>query len=264
MDAARKARNDSQSRPVLAGDKRYHMTKDAPPQRETELYTPVRDYLLTQGYAVRCEVHGCDIMASREDELIVIELKRAFSTALLVQATQRQRAADSVYVALPEPRSWKRSAHWRHVQHLLRRLELGLIWVAFGREEPRVEVVFHPLPFEREQQEHRRRAILREMAGRSGEYNQGGSYRRQIMTAYRENALLIACCLERHGQLSPRELRALGTGDKTQSILAHNYYEWFERVARGVYVLKPAGREALIAHPELVERLRARLDKAQR
>ncbi len=240
------------------------MTKNAAPRRETELYAPIRDYLLDQGYTVRSEVRGCDITASRNDELIVIELKRAFSTALLIQATQRQRVTDSVYVALPEPCGWKRSAHWRHVQHLLRRLELGLIWVAFDKGEPRVEVVFHPLPFERKQQGRGRRAILREMAGRSGEYNRGGSHRQQIITAYRENALLIACCVEQHGPLSPRELRALGTGAKTQSILTHNYYGWFERVARGVYALKAAGREALAAHAGLAAQLRARLGEAEK
>ena len=35
------------------------------------------------------------------DELIVIELKKGFSTDLLIQATDRQRVTDSVYVALP-------------------------------------------------------------------------------------------------------------------------------------------------------------------
>ena len=34
------------------------------------------------------------------------------------------------------------------------------------------------------------------------------------MTAYRENAIFIACCLEKEGVLSATELKGLGTGDK--------------------------------------------------
>ncbi|MGD0113094.1 MAG: hypothetical protein ABSD48_14630, partial [Armatimonadota bacterium] len=85
---------------------------------ETDLYRPVRDYLLAQGYIVRAEVNHCDITAVKGDELVVIELKKAFGTALLIQAAQRQRITDSVYVALPKQRP---SRTWRGAQHLLRR-----------------------------------------------------------------------------------------------------------------------------------------------
>jgi hypothetical protein len=235
--------------------------RTAPIVRETELYAPLHDYLCAQGYTVRSEVKDCDITATLDDELVVIELKRGFSTTLLIQATQRQRVTDSVYVALPEPPGWKRNMRWRRIQHLLRRLELGLIWVSFASTPPQVQIVFHPLPFERKHHARGRRAILKEIAGRSGEYNQGGSTRNKLVTAYRENALVIACQLDQQGALSPRQLRALGTGPKTQDILAHNYYGWFERVARGVYALSAAGRVALEAYPELLARLRAPRDE---
>jgi hypothetical protein len=72
------------------------------------------------------------------------------------------------------------------------------------------------------------------------------------MTAYKENAVYIACCLEMYGQLSPRKLRELGTGNKTQSILGKNYYGWFERVERGIYKLSKKGHEVFSMYPELV------------
>ena len=120
-------------------------------RRESDLAPPIQEYLEANGYTVRSEVRNCDITAVKEDDLIVIELKKGFTTDLLIQATDRQRSADSVYVALPaEGELAKRSRfskRWRGIEHLLKRLELGLIVVTFADDAPpTVEVVFHPIP----------------------------------------------------------------------------------------------------------------------
>lgn len=220
--------------------------------RETDLYEPVRDWLAARGYTVRGEVKGCDIAATKGEDLIRIELKRGFTTDLLLQAVDRQRAADSVYVALPRPQRGRNTSRWRGIEHLLRRLEIGLLLVSPGTG--RVEAALHPLPFERRRDKKTRRAILAEIAGRSGDYNPGGSNRCKLLTAYRENAVFVACCLHRHGTLSPRALRALGTGPKTLSILRKNVYGWFERQGRALYGITPEGRAALADYPELAAR----------
>jgi len=229
---------------------------------ETDLYRPVHDFLVAQGYSVRSEVRNCDITATRGDELIVIELKKTFGTALLVQAAQRQRITDSVYVALPRAVSRNGRDRWRGIRHLLRRLEVGLILVSVRSRKPSVEVVFHPLPFERRKRRSLKAAVLRETAGRSEDFNVGGSTRRKIVTAYRENAIQIACLLEKLGPLSPRQLRELGTGPKTQSILSSDFYGWFERIARGVYALKRRGQAELGEYPEVAARYRTAEDGA--
>ena len=90
--------------------------------------------------------------------------------------------------------------------------------------------------------------------GRSGDFNEGGSTRRKLVTAYRENAIHIACCLFDCGPMSPKALRGLGTGERTLSILYTNVYSWFEAVDKGLYALSPKGREELEAYGELVER----------
>jgi len=223
---------------------------------ERDLYGPVRDHLVALGYTVRGEVKGCDITARRGDGLLIIELKREFNTGLLIQAAQRQRAADSVYVAVPRPDEGLRTKRWRGICHLLRRLELGLLLVNPGGPGPVVEIVFHPIPYERKRLKKEKRAILDEMSGRSGDFNEGGSLRRKLITAYRENAIHIACCLAGHGPLSPKQLRAMGTGPKTLSILAGNFYGWFERVDRGVYRLTARGQGDLAAYPDLVQHYR--------
>ncbi len=234
--------------------------------RETDLYEPIRDYLAAQGYTVRAEVSHCDITARKGDDLIVIELKRQFGIDLLAQATARQRLSDSVYVAFPAP-SDMRTRRWRGIVRILRQLELGLILVfhaeaapASERGQPRIEVAFHPLPYVRQKRKSARRAVLEEMAQRSGDYNQGGAVRRKLVTAYRENAIWIACCLEQFGPLAPRRLRELGTGPKTLSILYTNVYGWFDRVGRGLYALAARGRDELRAYPELTKQYRAKLD----
>ena len=205
-------------------------------------------------------MNHCDITAVKGDDLIVIELKRRLGVDLLVQATDRQSITDSVYVALPGPLKSNSRSQWRQRIRLLRRLELGLIVVTFKKTGPAVEVICHPQPYQRRRLARRKRAVLEEINNRSGSFNQGGSVNRKLVTAYRENAIQIACCLEGLGPLSPKRLRSLGTGPKTQSILSNNHYKWFQRVDRGVYDLTALGKKDLDSYPELVQRFRKDLD----
>lgn len=230
------------------------------PTRETDLYEPVRNYLAAQGYTVRAEVKQCDITATKDDELIIIELKRRLNLELLIQAAQRQRITDSVYVAVPRPGAVN-SPKWRGIQHVLRRLELGLILVSFSTATPLVEVAIHPLPYARRKQRAGRRAILQEMAKRSGDYNQGGSTRRKLVTAYRESALRIACYLDELGPQPPRKLRDRGAGEKTRTILYSNVYGWFDRLGYALYGLNAQGKAALDLYPDLRGQFREELRK---
>ena len=229
---------------------------------ETDLYRPMYDYLVSQGYTVRSEVHHCDIAAVKGEDLIVIELKKGFSITLLAQAVERQKITSSVYVAIPRPsnkRKWM--GQTKTVQGLLRRLEIGLILVSLRKSKTPVEIIFHPLPFERHRRKAVHRAVIEEIEKRSGDFNEGGSVRRKLVTAYRENAIFVACCLRELGPVTPRKLRSLGTGKKTLSILGRNVYSWFERVSRGIYGLSSRGRAELEQYPELVERYKELLER---
>lgn len=228
---------------------------------ETDLYEPIRDYLVANGYQVQAEVKGCDVVAQKGQELVVVELKRSFTTRLLVQAIDRQKITDAVYVALPGPYR-PRTRRWRDIKRLLRRLELGLLVVTGMSGSYRVEIGFHPLPFQRHKRASRKRAVIRETAARSGDYNRGGSTRRPITTAYRENVIHIACCLDRLGPSTPKRLRELGTGKKTTRILSSNYYGWFRRVDRGVYELTPVGKKSLADYGDLALQYRSMVDQA--
>ena len=229
---------------------------------EADLSGPLYAHLAELGYTVRSEVKDCDIAAVKGEDLLIIELKKTLNLALLVQAVRRQRVTDSVYVAIPRPANkWKWWRESRGAQHLLRRLEVGLILVSLDPGKPPVEVVFHPLPFARRKRAKSRRAVLEEISHRIADYNRAGSTRKKLATAYRENAIHIACCLLLRGKISPASLRAMGTGPKTLSILRFNAYGWFERVDRGVYALSAHGKTDLGSWGELTKHY---LSKARR
>ncbi len=232
---------------------------------ETQLYPAVRDWFAAAGWTVRSEVKNCDVVATRDKLLAVIELKQSFNLKLLMQAAKRQRTADLVYVAIPKPTSL-RSREWQDRCHLLRRLELGLIVVTLRPHISLADVVFHPSPYDRNRSQQRnqrkRQGILKELQGRNGDYNLGGSVHAKLTTAYRENAIYIACCLERDNPLSPKQLQAQGTGPKTGSILSKNYYGWFDRVARGKYRLSAQGQAEFSKFQEPVDYYRKKLQDA--
>jgi hypothetical protein len=230
--------------------------------RETDLYPLVRDFLAAQGFLVRAEVRGCDVTAVKGERVVVVELKLGLTLDLLAQAAQRQKVADLVYVAVPRPSTSAHDARLRQYRALLRQLELGLILVDFRDAPASIEVVLQPASFQRRHRPDERRAILREVALRSGDDNVGGSRGRPLVTAYRENALYIAAALARSGAMKPRQLRALGTGAKTLSILSDNVYDWFERIDRALYRLKPAGEAALKMYADVVQRIEARTPAA--
>lgn len=219
--------------------------------RESDLYAPVKRYLETCGYDVKAEVKGCDVVAQRPGAPpVIVELKVAFSLDLVLQGVMRQRMADDVYLAVPTPgtpakrRNW--SARRRAVLRLCRRLGLGLMLVDPDRDriDRAVEVVLDPAPYAPRRDHKARRRLAQEFANRTGDPNVGGVTGQKIMTAYRQDALKCA----RHlapGPLSLGQLRAETGIDRAASILQKNHYGWFERVARGVYGLTPAGRSAL-------------------
>lgn len=212
--------------------------------RETELYRPVKEFLTRLGFCVKGEVEGCDLVARRGDEIIVVELKRSINVTLLLQGIDRQRMTDSVYLAVAAPKN-PRQKRWQECVRLCRMLGLGLFTVTFRRQGDWVEIVSEPEPYHPRKSSRRRLRLIQEFNDRTGDYNVGGSTRRPLVTAYREEALQIAHYLKEHGPCKLREVRAAVGGEKTASILQRNVYGWYNRVSRGVYDLTPRGEEAL-------------------
>lgn len=235
--------------------------KEVTKLQEADLYKPIQKHFIREGYEVYGEVKDCDMAVVKDDELIIIELKLNLSVDLLIQATKRLRISEFVYIAVPKkPKHKPRSARWTDICRLVKRLDLGLILVSFSGNHKKAEIVFHPTPYHRRkntgQNKRKRQEVLKEINGRSADFNIGGTNKTQIMTAYRENCIQIACYLENNGELSPKALMKMGTGKNTSSILTKNYYGWFDRIKRGVYVLSEKGRQEVREYPDLLAHYR--------
>lgn len=224
--------------------------------KESELYLPIKAFFIENGYEVAGEVKDVDVVITKDDETIAVELKTAFNLKLLMQAVERQRYFDSVYVGIPRPKHNKR---YKEMVHLLKRLEVGLITVDFLKSGPVVCIEHHPIPFERKTNTRKKRAIIKEVVNRTGlRDNLGGSTKQKRVTAYREAALYTAYVLSRFENAAPKEIKAITGLDKTSSILYSNFYGWFERVDKGLYALSQKGYDALKTYPEIVEYFKKR------
>ena len=230
--------------------------------RETDLYPPVKAFLEGQGYAVKGEVEGCDVVARRGAEApVVVELKRRFSLDLVLQAVERQKLSDKVYVAVADEggRGSTLRRRYRAVLRLCRMLGLGLLLVrpaSNGAASARVEARLDPGPYKPRQNKRKRERLLREFEHRVGDPNSGGASGRIIMTAYRQDALRCADLLARQGPLKIASLREQSGVERAAKILQRDVFGWFDRRERGVYEISPKGREALATHAEVVARLR--------
>lgn len=231
------------------------MTKEK--HYEADLYEPVQNYFHSLGYEVQAEVNDCDVVAYKDDSLIIIELKLNLNITLLMQAVKRQKFTPDVYLAIPRPKTSLRKRRWRDLVHLIRRLELGLILISFQGRKPSLDIVHEPAPFDRKRSMRQsikgRDKLMKEVRSRRSNHNIGGSNNITMMTAYKEISIQIAFYLDHLGAMSAKELQNLSTGEKTYGILYNNYYKWFNRVDRGVYDLTDVGRKEYQAYPEIIK-----------
>jgi hypothetical protein len=205
---------------------------------ESDLYAPVKALLEGQGYVVKGEVRGCDVVAVRGDEPpVIVELKRLFGLALVLQGIDRLALSDRVYLAVGQ---WPKQM--KNVRKLCRRLGLGLLVVANAR----ADVVLDPAPYKPRPNKRKAGRMLGEHKRRVGDPNLGGSsVKVPMMTAYRQEALRCAELLASLGPMAPKAMRAAADVPNAAKILRHDYYGWFERVDRGIYALTPQGLSGL-------------------
>ena len=208
---------------------------------ESDLYAPVKALLEGQGYSVKGEVKGCDVVAVRgEEPPVIVELKRAFGMALVLQGVRRLALSDAVYLAVG---AWPKNL--RDVKKLCRRLGLGLMVVV----QERVDILLDPAPYKPRKDKRRLGRLLGEHARRVGDPNRGGSSTKvPMMTAYRQEALRCAGLLARNGPMKVAALKVAAEAPKAALILRDDHYGWFERIERGIYGLTPQGRLGLEQH----------------
>ncbi|CAM2973548.1 DUF2161 domain-containing protein [Paenibacillus sediminis] len=229
-------------------------------RHETELYKPIKNFFEIRGYEIKSEVRHCDLVGMKqgEEEPLIVEMKKTFNLPLLLQGMERLKLSSNVYLAVERNRH-KKGAHnqrWSEITALCRKIGVGLITVThFKTKSPFVEILCEPSAFASSKPivKTRQSRLVQEFKERSGDYNVGGSHGQKIVTSYREKALRVAHAMRDGTPMRPSVVRDLSGTSSAAAILQRNYYGWFERVSRGLYVLTPAGKEALEEYHYVIE-----------
>ena len=162
---------------------------------ETSLYKPVKRFLESLGFEAKGEIRGCDIVAVDRGQpaaVVIGELKQTFTLELVLQSVDRMAVCDEVWLAVRASKRGRGREGDSRVKKLCRLLGLGLLSVfASGK----VEVLVEPGPWRPRLDAKRRSKIVEEHRKRRGDPALGGSTRRPIMTAYRQQALACAAAM---------------------------------------------------------------------
>lgn len=203
--------------------------------KEEDLYDPLRKWLVNNGYEVQAEVQSCDVVAIKDDEMTIIELKKSFNLQLVYQCMERQKIGKYVYAAIAAPAKSKiKKKNLSKAEALLKKLGIGLILISLYSTSSLVEVRIESKPSTTKKNARKTKRVLNELEKRTGEYNVGGK-QGKIVSAYRESAIHIYCLLQREIEASAAQLIKLGAPKNTSNILRDNHYGWFHKIARAKY-----------------------------
>jgi len=211
--------------------------------KESDLYLPLKAFLISQGYEVKGEVLECDVLAVRGDEIpVAIELKLSINLSVILQAVERLSLTSKVYVGVPR-QCGNLKRRRKPIIKLLRMLGLGLMTIDPKKEADGVKVLLDPSEYKPRITGHRQERLLGEFARRVGDPNLGGSEtKRGRMTAYRQRALLMSHFLQQNGPTKAAHIAHALSEPQARDILYKNVYGWFERISTGIYAISPRGQ----------------------
>ena len=211
-------------------------------EKETDMYAPIKKKLEKMGYTVRSEVKNCDIVAVKDDEMLVVEMKKSFNITVVYQAMDRRTITPNVYVAIPRPSSL-REKNTHMMMKLLTELGIGLITVG-NNSLKNVDIWVEPNPVKRVNS-RRKGYVKKEFDQRTDDRNTGGSTGKKIVTAYKEASVLALCHIEVYDKIRVRDIKTFGYPEKMRNALNSNVFGWFEKYGRYDYGLSVKGLEAL-------------------
>ena len=213
---------------------------------EVDLYPPLKSYLKKQGYEVKSEILNCDVVAIRPEEpAIIVELKLSLNLTILLQAVDRLKISNTIYIGVPKGLAILKKRR-KPIVKLMRMLGVGLIVIDSKARVGNVDVLCDPGEYKPRQVKKQTQRLLKEFQERVGDPNRGGSsMQRGIMTAYRQKAISIAGYLQEHEATKASVIANALEEPKARNILYNNVYGWFERLGQGVYTLSPRGEAEL-------------------
>lgn len=206
-------------------------------ERETELYKPVQKFFADLGFKVDAEVNDCDVVATKDDIVVICELKRGFTIELVYQLVQRKKLTPYVYAVIPRPKNM-RSAAFRKKLDILRALDCGLLVVL--NTTKRVDILLEPKGEDTQTNKIRRRGLEKEVSVRKVSLNLGGQSKRKIVTAHKESLIAALCYIEKYGKIETRKCK-----DNIRAVLQRNHYNYFVKLDKGIYSATKAGLRLL-------------------
>ena len=222
--------------------------------KEYEMFPAIKALFEEAGYSVNAEVKNCDVTAVRDDDLIIVEMKTSLNIKLLAQGINRQRSGADVYVAVPRPKGYD-GRKWRDILCVIKKLELGLIFVTVSDKFSFAEIVVDPVPFKSTNTyKPKKRALMDEIMARRCDVNMGGVTGRKIVTAYIEASVHIGCLLEMWQTASPKDFKPCGIdAARAGTIMRNNALGWFSKVDKGVYRLSDKWNVGKAMYKEVYE-----------
>jgi len=212
--------------------------------KESDLYPPSKQYLVSQNYEVKGEVCDCDVVAIRNDEPpVIIELKLSLNIDVLLQSVDRLALSSVIYIGIPHDcKSFKKKK--KLAIRLLKMLGFGLILI--NPNSNKVEILLDPCEYKPRKVKQKKERLLGEFQSRVGDPNLGGmASKKGVITSYRQKALQIALYLQKHGETKASIISKELDEPKVRDIMYKNFYAWFERVSTGVYSLTQKGRDEI-------------------
>lgn len=224
--------------------------------REEDLFLPIKNYFEAFGYNIDGEVGHLDMLCEKDGQFLAIELKNELNFKIFIQAAKQQKLFESVFIGCWTPKNLRSKAFADKI-YLLNRLGIGLILVSSRTKAVNVfcEPIEHPISSYKTRNRQKKKRMLQEFAARRTKSNTGGIRNTKLITAYRENSLIVLGYLYENGPSKASVIKKHMKIDNAHAIVYQNHYKWFEKVGNGVYYLTQLGTEAYENEKELIIRL---------
>lgn len=225
---------------------------------EKDLFEPIKTYFEGYGYICDGEVNDIDLYMEKDGNSIAVELKETLDFKSVRQAALRQKITDTVFIGIFRPRDLY-SSSFKEKIYLLKRLGIGLITVSKRTHD--IEIVSEPVVTELSRYQisnkGKRTALASEFQRRKIKTTTGGVHHAKLMTAYREESLMVLASLSELGDEGIGRIVSKESGvKKATNIMYKNYYGWFEALGNGKYRITKAGFNALEEYKDTIKNLK--------
>lgn len=207
--------------------------------KETDLFKPVRNLLIQQGFEVQGEIFAADVFAVKDKQIVIVELKLNMTLKLIYQAIERQKVTPYVYIGLPKIVSRRHQKSNAQYMTLLKRLGIGLIEVTLDEANIVLDVFDQSITTVK-QSPGKKRIMMKEFDARD-QYQTIGGTKGKKMTHYREQVVEIAKAIYSLKEAPLSLIKEYTRIDKTANILRDNYDGWFHKNEKGLFELSPLG-----------------------